>query len=115
MQFLCIHRAVEKECLAPDPDEFVRMGALIDEMQRAGVLVSTGGCMPSVHGARVRNDGGAMSVTDGPFSESKEVVGGFAILEVPTKEDAVAWTRRFLSVIGDGETEIRALFQAPNQ
>ena len=69
--------------------------------------------MPTALGARVRRSGGAVTVTDGPFSESKEVIGGLAILHASSKEAAIEMTRRFLQVAGDGECEIRQLFEAP--
>jgi hypothetical protein len=68
-------------------------------------------------GARVRLEGGKVSVIDGPFAETKEVIGGYAVFDVPTKEDAVYWTKRFMEVHKEhwkgwvGETEIRQLFE----
>jgi hypothetical protein len=88
------------------------MGKFIDEVTEAGVLLDTGGCLPSAMGARVRREGGKMIVTDGPFAESKEVIAGYAILQTATKEEAIEWTKRFLDVAGDGESEIRPLFDA---
>jgi hypothetical protein len=89
------------------------MGALIDEMAKAGVLLSTEGCLPSAKGARVRLGGGKFTVTDGPFTEAKELIGGFAIIQTTSKEEAIALTKRFLTVAGDGESEIRELYEAP--
>jgi hypothetical protein len=88
------------------------MGKLIEEAMRAGWLISTEGCLPSALGARVRRDGAKMSVTDGPFAESKELIGGFAILKAASKEEAVELCRRFLQVAGDGECELRQLYEA---
>jgi len=88
------------------------MGQLIDEMTKAGVLLATEGCQSSAKGARVRLADGTITVTDGPFTESKELIGGFAIIQVKSKEEAVEWTRRFLRVAGDGESEIRLLHEA---
>jgi hypothetical protein len=89
------------------------MGVLIDELTANGQLVSTAGLRPTAEGVRVRlHRGGKLSVVDGPFTESKEVIGGFAIFEVPSKADAVALTRRFLQVHGtewDVECEVRQL------
>jgi len=89
------------------------MVRLIEEGLKAGWLLGTEGCLPSELGARVRRTGGEITVTDGPFAESKEVVGGFALLEVQSKAEAVELTRRFLSVSGDGECELRQLYEAP--
>jgi hypothetical protein len=88
------------------------MGQLIDEMVKAGVLLSTEGCQPSSKGARVRLSNGKVTVTDGPFTESKELIAGFALIQVASKDEAVAWTKRFLEVAGDGESEIRLLHEA---
>jgi hypothetical protein len=88
------------------------MGKLIEEMVSSGVLLSTEGCQPSSKGARVRLSGGRFTVTDGPFTEAKELVGGFAILQAKSKEEAIELTKRFLSVAGDGESEIRQLHEA---
>jgi hypothetical protein len=87
-----------------------KMGKLIEEMMKAGVLLSTEGCQPSVKGARVRKSGAKLTVTDGPFTESKEVIGGFALMEAKSKEEMIELTKRFLNVAGDGECEIRLLY-----
>lgn len=111
MRFLSIYKSAET-AVPPTQDEMDRMGELIEEFTRAGVLIATEGCLPSARGARVRRDGERYTVSDGPFTESKELVGGFAILEADSKEHAVELTRRFLGVAGNGECEIRQLYQA---
>jgi hypothetical protein len=88
-----------------------KMGQLIEEMTKAGVLLATEGCMPSSKGARVRYSGGKFTVTDGPFAETKELIAGFALFEVKSKEEAIAWSRRFMEVAGEGENEIRQIFE----
>jgi len=80
---------------------------------RKGSLLGTEGCLPSALGARVRLAEGDFTVTDGPFSESKELVGGFAILEADSKQQAIELARDFLRVVGQGECELRQLYQAP--
>jgi hypothetical protein len=110
MRFLAIYKAVESN-EPPTPEHMAAMGGLIDEMTRAGVLLATEGCQPTAKGARVRRAGEKITVTDGPFAESKEVVGGFALIQVASKEEAIEWTRRFLQVAGDGESEIRQLHE----
>ena len=87
------------------------MGKLIEEGMKAGWLVSTEGCLPSVLGARVRQSNGKVTVTDGPFAESREVVGGFAILKANSKEEAIELTRQFLGHVGEGECELRQLYE----
>jgi hypothetical protein len=109
MRFMSIYSAREKNT-PPNPEEFAKMGAFVDEMTKAGILIATGGCLPSALGARVRSANGTMSVTDGPFMESKEVIGGFAILECASKEHAVELSKRFLEVVGgDGVSEVRQM------
>jgi len=91
----------------PTPEMIAKMGALINEMQSAGVLVDTGGIIPNGITARVRANGnGSFNVTDGPFTETKEIVGGFAVFEVASKEELLKWTERFLSLTGTGECEL---------
>jgi hypothetical protein len=75
--------------------------------------VSTEGCLPSAFGARVRIDNGKITVIDGPFTESKEVIGGFAILNANSKEEAIEMTKEFLQMMGTGESEVRQIFEAP--
>lgn len=112
MRFVCIYRARETN-EPPTPEHVAEMGQLIEEMTAAGTLIATGGCLPSALGARVRRNGGSYTVTDGPFTEAKEVVGGFAILEARSKEHAIELNQRFLAVAGDGEVELRQLTEAP--
>jgi hypothetical protein len=112
MRFLSIYKSKETG-VPPTQEEMVRMGQLIEEWMKAGVLLSTEGCLPSALGARVRQSGGKQTVTDGPFTESKEVVGGFALLQVKSKEDAIEAVKRFLNFVGkDGECELRQLYEA---
>ncbi|PVE10066.1 YciI family protein [Streptomyces scopuliridis] len=85
----------------PSPELMRRMGELIEEMTRAGVLLDTAGLTPSAQGVRFRQSGGRLTVTDGPFTEAKEVIGGYAIVQAKDKEQAVEWTRRFVEIHGD--------------
>src|SRR5215471_11854937 len=112
MRFLAIYRSAETG-LPPAAQNMAAMGKLIEEMAKAGVLLATEGCQPSSKGARVRIAGGKLTVTDGPFTETKEVIGGFALFQVESKEEAIEWTKRFLQLAGDGESEIRQLYEAP--
>ena len=88
------------------------MGKLVEDGMKAGFLLAVEGCMPSVTGARVRLSSGKVTVTDGPFTESKEVVGGLAILQANSKQEAIQMAQEFLAVAGDGECELRQLFEA---
>jgi hypothetical protein len=112
MRFLSIYKSVETG-IPPTPEHIARMGKLIDEMTKAGTLIATEGCLPSALGARVRLSRGKVTVTDGPFVETKEVVGGFAILEARSKEEAIDMARTFLAIAGDGECEIRQIYTQP--
>ena len=112
MRFLSIYKTAERNT-PPTQAEMATMGKLIEEGMREGWLLSTEGCLPTKLGARVRRASGNLTVTDGPFTESKEIVGGFALIQAKSKEDAIEFTRRFLQVAGDGETEIRQLYEQP--
>lgn len=112
MRYLAVFRSPETG-KPPTEKEMTEMGALIGEMTNAGVLLATEGCLPSAKGFRVRRAGDSITVKDGPFTEAKEVIGGFALFQCKTKEEAVEWTRRFLRVAGDGESEVRLLHEAP--
>jgi hypothetical protein len=109
MRFLSIYQSAERNA-PPSQEEMAKMGKLVEEGMKAGWLLATEGCLPSALGARVRSSGGKLTVTDGPFTEAKEVVGGFAILEADSKEEAVELAKNFLQVAGDGECELRQLF-----
>ena len=88
------------------------MGAFVEEMVKSGALLATDGLQPMSKGARVRRRNGEMTVTDGPFVEAKELIGGYAVRQLASKEEAVEMAKRFLAVAGDGETEIRQIFEA---
>jgi hypothetical protein len=113
MRFLCVYKPGKPEGNPPTEQEMSEMGKLIAEGMKAGWLVSTEGCLPSAKGARVRLTDGKFTVTDGPFTEAKELIGGFAIIRVNSKEEAIERTRYFLQVAGGGESEIRQLYEAP--
>jgi hypothetical protein len=89
------------------------MGKFIEESMKSGVLLAAEGCLPSAAGARVRLSNQKVTVTDGLFTESKEIIGGLAMIEAASKQEAVEFTKRFLAIAGDGETEIRALHETP--
>jgi len=111
MKFLSIYKAVERNA-PPSQEEMAKMGKLVEEGMKAGWLLATEGCLPTALGARVRNSNGKVTVTDGPFTEAKEVVGGFAILRANSKEEAIQLARDFLQVVGEGECELRQIFEA---
>jgi hypothetical protein len=112
MRFLSIYKCAERTA-PPSPEEMARMGKLVEDAMKAGWLLATEGCLPTALGARVRRDGDKTTVKDGPFTEAKEVVGGFAILKANSKEEAIELARQFLQNAGDGECELRQLYEAP--
>jgi hypothetical protein len=111
MRFLAIYKTAETG-VPPTTEEMARMGQLIEEQTNAGHLLATEGCLPSAMGARVRRSNGKLTVTDGPFTESKELIAGFALLQAKSKEEAIELAKRFLEVAGDGESEIRQIAEA---
>lgn len=111
MRFLSIYKTAERG-VPPSQEEMAKMGKLIEDGMKAGYLLGTEGCLPSATGARVRLSSGKLTVTDGPFTESKEVIGGFALLQASSKEEAIELVRQFLHVAGDGECELRQLYEA---
>jgi hypothetical protein len=112
MRFLCLYKPSKPEGVPPTQQEMAEMGKLIDESMKSGVLLATEGCLPTAKGARIRLSGGEFTVTDGPFTEAKELVGGFALIQAKSKQEAIEYTKRFLKIAGDGETEIRQVFEA---
>jgi hypothetical protein len=113
MRFLSMIRADETTGQGPSEQLMADMGQLIDELTRSGKLVSTAGLRPTSEGLRVRlHRGGRLSVVDGPFTETKEVIAGYAIFEAPSREEALALTQRFLKLHGDDwdlECELRQI------
>ena len=111
MRFLSVYKSVETNA-PPSQEEMERMGKLVEEGMRAGHLLVVEGCLPSAAGARARLSNGKVTVTDGPFTESKEIIGGLAIVKADSKEEAIEVIRQFLRVAGDGECELRQLYDA---
>lgn len=112
MRYLSMIRLDENSGQVPSEQLMIDMGKLIEEMTRTGALIRTAGLKPTSEGFRARLRKGGISMVDGPFTESKEVIGGFAILEAKSKEHAIELTRRFLMVHGDEwdiECEVRPL------
>jgi hypothetical protein len=113
MRFLGLLKADEHSEAGEPPsmELLARMGPFMAEITKAGVLIDTNGLQPSSKGARVRLAGGKVTVTDGPFAETKEVIASYAILETKTLAEAIHWTKRFLEVLGGGECEVRPLYE----
>jgi len=116
MRFMSIVKSPETYRFGPPPQALMEaIGKLGEEATKAGVMVETGGLLPPAMGATVRLAGGKLTITDGPFSEAKEVIGGYAIFLVETKPEAIEWARRFMELHKqhwpgwEGETELRQL------
>ena len=112
MRFLSMIRIDEKSGRQPSEQLMNDMGKLIEEMTREGTLVSTAGLRPTAEGKRVRLRNGKLTTTDGPFTEAKEVIGGYAVIEADSMKQAIELTQRFLRVHGndwDLECEVRPL------
>ena len=93
------------------PERMVAMGAFVQEAMDAGVIVATGGLGPTVMGRKITATDGDYVVVDGPFAEAKEIVGGWVLYDVESMDEAVAWSKRFLDVLGhDAELRIRPTF-----
>jgi len=112
MRYLSMIRTDETRGQVPSEKLMADMGKLIEEMTREGTLVRTAGLRPTSEGFRVRLRGGELTTTDGPFTETKEVIGGYAILEARSRDEAIELTKRFLRIHGnewDIECEVRPL------
>ncbi len=112
MRYMTIYKTTETN-EPPKQEDYEKMGRFIQELAQAGVLVMTDGLQHTSKGARVRISDGKFTVTDGPFTEAKEVVAGYAIVEVKTKAEAIELTKRFLALMGKGESEVRLMPDQP--
>jgi len=110
LRFLAMQQLDERSAQTPlDAEKQTRLAALIAEMTEAGALQAAGGLSGTKQGARVRFKAGKHTVIDGPFAESKELVAGYAILDLPSKQQAIEWATRFGEVVRVNEVEIREL------
>jgi hypothetical protein len=114
MQFLMFYTPSSSRPAGPPSPEYLdRMNKLIEESMKSGELLVTGGLTPLTDGSRVTQEAGEVTITDGPFIESTEVIGGFALFELPSKEAAIERSRNFLKVAGDGHVTVRPLMEVP--
>lgn len=118
MRFMTMVKSAEQS--GPPPQGLIdAINQLGEEGTKVGALVEVGGLLPSAMGARVRLSGGKLTVTDGPYAEAKEVIGGYAVYQVKSKAEVIEWTRRFMELHQkhwpgwEGECEIRQLYDAP--
>ncbi|MEU4688157.1 YciI family protein [Actinoplanes sp. NPDC023714] len=105
MRYLMLQKSHAGE---PDEKLYAEMGAFIEELTASGVLLATGGL--DAAGFKMTSAGDDLTITDGPFTEAKEAIGGFALVEVRSKEEAVELARRFRKIVGDGETLVHQVF-----
>jgi hypothetical protein len=116
MRFMIIVKATRESEAGVMPEEALigQMATFHEELAKAGALLDASGLQPSRKGWRVRYSGGKRSVTDGPFAETKELIAGYTIIQVKSREEALAWTKRFPNPAGEGkdaEIEVRQLFE----
>ena len=98
----------------PRPELMEEMGKLIEEMTRAGVMLDTGGLRPLDESTVIQYSHGKETVLDGPFTEAKEIIGGYAIIQAKSREEAVEWASRFLAIHGEDwelEAEVRQVVE----
>ena len=117
MRFMTIVKT--REGVRPSQALIDKIGKLGEEGLKQGVMVGMGGLAPTAAGARARLANGKITITDGPFAEAKEVIGGYAIYDVPSKKEALDWTRAFLEAhIGlwdhELEVEVRQMMDDPS-
>ena len=114
MRFMIIVKANKDSEAGVLPEEslIAEMATYHEQLAKAGVLLDASGLQPSSTGARIKYSGGKRTVTDGPFTESKELIAGYTLIQVKSREEAMEWAKRFPSPMGekDGEIEIRQLF-----
>ena len=116
MRFMVILKTtpeLEQDSALPDAQFLDEMGKYNEELMKAGVLLALDGLHPSSKGARVKFSGKSRAVIDGPFTEAKELIAGFQILQVKSLEEAIEWVKRApnCSPTGEGEVEIRQIFE----
>ena len=98
--------------IMPDERLLTDMGRYNEELVKAGIMLAGEGLHPSSRGKRVRFAGSERTVIDGPFTESKELVAGFSIIEVPTLDDAKRWAEAYADILGDNEVDVRVAVAA---
>ena len=116
MRFMMIVKATKdsEKGVMPSEKLFAEMAKYHEELQKAGVLLDASGLKPSSKGWRVKYAGAKRAVIDGPFAEAKELIAGYTMIQVKSREEAIEWARRFPNPAGDGregEIEVRQLFE----
>jgi hypothetical protein len=109
MKFLMTYESLP-DAPPPTPEQLAALGKFTEEMMKSGKVVLTGGIVRATTGIRAKNENGKISFTDGPFAESKELIDGFAIVDVASKEEAFELSRQFMQVAGEGKGEILRIY-----
>ena len=116
MRFMILVKATKdtEAGVMPEEDRIVAMADYHEELAKAGVLLDASGLQPTAKGARIKFSGGKRTITDGPFTETKELVAGYTLIQVKSREEALEWAKRFPAPHGehaDGEIEPRQLYE----
>jgi hypothetical protein len=107
MRFL-MYGTGDLQSAPPSQELITEVARFTEETRRAGILLATGGLGQGI--TRVRSSSGKLTVIDGPFTETKELTGGFALVEVKSREEAIEWAKRFRKIVGDGDSIIQEVF-----
>jgi len=110
MKILALYKPDPDNNAPASPEKMAKMNAFIDELTKAGKLITTDGRKANAKEMKIRMRKGKLSVTDGPFTEAKEIIGGFALMQVDSREELIELTRRFLEIAGDGESQIVEMY-----
>ncbi len=116
MRFMIVVKATQDTEVGKMPEEklIAAMATYHEELVKAGVLLDASGLQPTSKGWRVKYTGGKRTVIDGPFTETKELIAGYTLIQVKSREEALEWTKRFPNPAGEGaetEIEVRQLFE----
>ncbi len=103
----------ESDISTPTQEKMARMGAFIQEAMQAGVLIDTGGWNPQAPATVITRKNGKTTVKDGPYTEAKEVIGGYAVMRFKSQKDLVDWSKRFVDIAGDGRSVVRQIADEP--
>lgn len=110
MKFLLTYQG--DESAPPTPEKLAAIGKFTQEMLARGVVIMTGGLVRPDHGTKLKCEGGKITVTDGPFPETKELIDGFALVRCDSLEAAIALGKEFMGVAGDGVGEVLRVFDS---
>jgi len=114
MRFVLLYRSGKPETNdPPSAQEMQAVGTLVQEMAKVGVLIGTEGFEPSEKGARVRINSGRFTVSDGPFASGDGLIDGYAVVKATSRAEAIELSKRFLTAVGQGESEVRQLREMP--